>query len=61
MNEKRKNRGYKAKDKDYERAMERAIADKTPLATLIEGFIISYGKGFVNRMDRQRFFKETHY
>lgn len=42
--QKRKLRGYKATDKDYNRALKRAIKEKNPLATQIEEWIIKYGK-----------------
>ena len=42
--QKRKLRGYKATDKDYNRALKRAIKEKNPLATQIEECITRYGK-----------------
>ncbi len=43
--EKRKVRGYKITDTDYETAMKRARKEKTPLATMIEEVLIAYGEG----------------
>jgi len=44
--EKRKNRGYKAKDADYNKAMKQAKKDKVPLATMLEKVIKYYSKGW---------------
>jgi hypothetical protein len=43
---KRKNRGYKATDKDYKKAQKQAKRMGEPLATTIEGWIKAYGDGF---------------
>ena len=42
--EKRKVRGYKITDTDYNRAMKMAAKDKIKLAPMIEDIIIRYGK-----------------
>lgn len=45
VKEKRKNRGYKATDKDYDKAQKRAAKSETPLATILEKVVVAYGKG----------------
>jgi hypothetical protein len=42
---KRKNRGYKAYDKPYLKALKRADKTKVPLATLIEKVVDAYSDG----------------
>lgn len=44
--EKRKNRGYKATDKVYGKALKQAKRMGEPLATTIEGWLKAYGDGF---------------
>lgn len=46
--QKRKVRGYKITDNNYEKAMKRASKENTPLATMIEEILICYGKGITN-------------
>ena len=46
--QKRKVRGYKITDNNYEKAMKRASKENTPLATMIEEILICYGAGVTN-------------
>ena len=41
----RKLRGYKATDKDYDKAQKRAAKTETPLAKIIENVVKAYAKG----------------
>jgi hypothetical protein len=49
--EKRVNRGYKATDADYIRAMKRAKKNNVPLASFIEAVVVGFGYGHDIEMD----------
>lgn len=46
VKEKRKVRGYKITDSDYNRAMKRAAKEKGKLAKIIETMVIGYSRGY---------------